>query len=99
MNNGVGGGKQAADKLAAELKVYLETLKLNLENTDIVVRIYADFANLAKACVKDGKIENGANLSRFANGFTQRQALFDFVDVGAGKVDHKIRGTSRILFF
>lgn len=94
MINGVGGGRQVADKLAAELKVYLETLTLNLENTDIIVRVYADFAKLAQSCVKDGKIENGANLSRFANGFTQRQALFDFVDVGAGKPGHKIRGTS-----
>ena len=33
-------------------------------------------------------------MSHFAHGFTQRQGLFDFVDVGDGKegADHKIRG-------
>lgn len=98
LNNGIEGGKQAADKLFTELRGYLKPLGIDLDTTDIVVRAYANFIGLAQASVKNGIMKNGASLNLFANGFTQRQALFDFVDVGAGKerVDHKIRGESRI---
>lgn len=96
MNNGIEGGKQAADKLNTELKSYLKTLNIDVETTDILVRAYANFTGLAQAYIKNGHMRNGASLNLFANGFTQRQAFFDFVDVGAGKerADHKIRGES-----
>ena len=61
---------------------------------DVVVRAYANLKDLAQAYVRLGKMRHAANLSLFAVGFTKRQALFDFVDVGVGKerADNKIRG-------
>ena len=59
-----------------------------------MVRAYANLKGLAQACIQSGKTKHVADLSLFAVGFTKRQALFDFVDVGAGKerADNKIRG-------
>lgn len=44
----------------------------------------------------NGLMKATADLSLFANGFTGRQPLFDFVDVGLGKerADHKVKGMS-----
>lgn len=70
-------------------------LRVDFESLDIVVRAYANIKSLQSACVRNGKMKSGASLSLFAQGFTQRRALFDFVDAGAGKeeADNKIRGT------
>lgn len=40
-------------------------------------------------------MKESSSMSLFAHGFNQRQALFDFVDVGPGKegADNKVRGT------
>ena len=66
-----------------------------MDSIEIVVRAYADVKGLHGACVRNGKMKNGASLSLFVHGFNQRQGLFDFVDVGPGKesADNKIRGT------
>jgi hypothetical protein len=89
-----GGGKDAADELHARIKDYLKGLHFDAENTKIVVRAYADFKNLQVACIKKGRMMTGSSLNVFAHGFNQRLALFDFVDIGAGKeaADNKIRG-------
>ena len=78
----------------SKVKDYLGTVGIDATNSDIMVRAYADIKNLQTACVKNGKIKNGAQVRLFAHGFSQRQALFDFIDVGAGKeaADNKIRG-------
>lgn len=52
---------------------------------DIMVRAYANLVGLAQACSQSGKLKHAADLGLFAVGFTKRQALFDFVEVGAGK--------------
>ena len=61
---------------------------------DVMVRAYANLKGLAQACVQSRKMRHSADLNLFAVGFTKRQALFDIVDVGAGKerADNKIRG-------
>ena len=67
---------------------------MDMDETDILVRAYADIKSLHAACIRNGKMKSGANLTHFAFGFSQRQGLFDFVDVGPWKegADHKIRG-------
>lgn len=94
MNEGEKGGKDAADEMLAKVKDHLKSIKIYSEDMDIMVRAYANLKGLAQACVQSGKVKHVADLGLFAVGFTKRQALFDFVDVGAGKerADNKIRG-------
>lgn len=89
------GGRDAADELHSRVKNYVKKLKLDAENIDIAVRAYTDLKSLRSACVKNGKMKESSSMSLFAHGFNQRQALFDFVDVGPGKerADNKVRGT------
>ena len=79
----------------ARVKDHLKAIKIYSEDMDIMVRAYANLKGLAQACAQSGKVKHVADLALFAVGFTKRQALFDFVDVGAGKerADNKIRGT------
>lgn len=99
MNNELEGGRLAASVLLATIKEYLRTQHVDLNNTDIVLRAYANLVGLAQAYITKEHMNKGINLRLFMNGFTQKQALFDFVDVGSGKgiADHKIR--RRISFF
>ena len=94
MNEGEKGGKDAADELLARIKDYLKTIKTDSDDMDVMVRAYANLKDLTHACVRSGKVKHTADFGLFAIGFTKRQALFDFVDVGAGKerADNKIRG-------
>ena len=96
LNHGEEGGKEAADEIHARVKDYMLQLQIDQGNTSIVVRAYANMRALGEACVRNGKMRLGASFQSFAQGFTRRQALFDFVDVGAGKeeADNKIRGTA-----
>ncbi|KAL8626934.1 hypothetical protein Q9189_007377 [Teloschistes chrysophthalmus] len=99
LNKGEDGGKWAADALLGEVKTYLKQLGLPAgSNTDVVVRAYANLRGLGRACAKYGWIEGTTTtmttgLQQFASGFTGRQPLFDFVDVGDGKekADQKIK--------
>ncbi|KAI4272091.1 MAG: hypothetical protein LQ337_005551 [Flavoplaca oasis] len=88
------GGQKAADELLHRIKAHLESLDMDISYTDIVVRAYASFGGLARACVIKAGMKETASFGRFANGFNGRGALFDFVDVGCGKerADHKIKG-------
>ncbi|KAI4247084.1 MAG: hypothetical protein L6R42_009737, partial [Xanthoria sp. 1 TBL-2021] len=94
LNKNEAGGKLAADELLTRVKQYINNLNLDVENTDVVVRAYANVRGLGKACVKNNLMKSTADLGLVANGFTGRHPLFDFVDVGLGKerADHKIRG-------
>ena len=76
----------------------MQILAFDVDNTDILVRAYANIKGLGKALHRGGKMRENANLASFAHGFTQRQGLFDFVDVGSGKegADEKIRGKSSL---
>ncbi|KAI4186106.1 MAG: hypothetical protein L6R41_003678 [Letrouitia leprolyta] len=93
LNKSEEGGRNAADELLARVKRYLKGLGLDMNNTDVVIRAYANLRGLGKACIKNGLMRATADLSLFANGFTGRQPLFDFVDVGLGKerADHKVK--------
>ncbi|KAL8761918.1 MAG: hypothetical protein Q9194_007633 [Teloschistes cf. exilis] len=100
LNKGEDGGKYAADALLGEVKTYLKQLGLPAagSNTDVVVRAYANLRGLGRACLKYGWMDATTatmttGLQQFANGFTGRQPLFDFVDVGDGKekADQKIK--------
>lgn len=61
---------------------------------DFHVRAFANVDGLARALVRDGRLQDVNQLRAFAAGFSNRQPFFDFVDVGAGKerADHKIHG-------
>lgn len=74
----------------------MQLLGFDVDNTDIVVRAYANTKGLGRALRRDSKMRGNSDLASFARGFTQRQGLFDFVDVGSGKeeADEKIRGKS-----
>ncbi|KAL8991424.1 MAG: hypothetical protein Q9169_007871 [Polycauliona sp. 2 TL-2023] len=93
LNGNEEGGKLAADELLSQINLYISKLDFDVENTDVVVRAYANVRGLGKACVKNSWMKPTADLGLFANGFTGRHPLFDFVDVGLGKerADHKIR--------
>ncbi|KAL8882764.1 MAG: hypothetical protein Q9192_007525 [Flavoplaca navasiana] len=91
------GGRLVADELLAQVNHYIKGLNLDVENTDVVVRAYANLRGLGKACAKNNSMKSTADLGLVANGFTSRYPLFDFVDVGLGKerADHKIRESFR----
>jgi len=94
LNKGEDGGKEAADELNDRVLAYLRSLNIDVNGARVMIRAYADVKNLRHACVKNKKMDSSASLSRFVIGFNQRQALFDFVDVGGWKegADNKIRG-------
>lgn len=94
LNRDAEGGREAADELVRNIKRYIDSLQINVETTDIMTRAYANMSGLQTACVQNKKMKLGASMKLFAQGFTQRRALFDFVDVGPGKeqADNKIRG-------
>lgn len=94
LNDGLEGGKHAANELYAGIVGYLKSINVNADSLDIVVRAYASFSGLQVACMKKALLKSDGHISKFAHGFTQRRGLFDFVDVGPGKerADFKIKG-------
>lgn len=58
------------------------------------MKAFANIGGLSGALERSGKLRDKNLLRAFAAGFSGRQALFDFVDIGAGKerADHKVRG-------
>lgn len=59
-------------------------------------RVYANVRGLGDVLVRTGSIPDITVLEEFVRGFTRGKALFDFIDVGAGKdrADDKIIGKS-----
>ncbi|KAL8977546.1 MAG: hypothetical protein Q9205_006670 [Flavoplaca limonia] len=96
LNKNEEGGQEAADELLHQIKTHLESLDMDTSTTDIVVRAYASFGSLARACLAKAGMQSNASFARFANGFNGRRALFDFVEVGFRKerADHKIPMTA-----
>ncbi|KAK7937791.1 uncharacterized protein PG986_014659 [Apiospora aurea] len=93
------GGVEAADALLAAVQSYAkETLGFSAE-TNIVVKAFANMNGLREALQRRGTPCDMGQLRAFTSGFNNRQALFDFVDVGSGKerADSKIR--ENISFF
>lgn len=91
------GGFKAAQDLKAALRKYLITVSANFVAMPIMLRAYASLDGLSTALKRAGMIAEAGNLPLFARGFSQADALFDFVFVGSGKesADHKIKGTIR----
>ena len=85
------GGKKAANTLRNAVLEHCCDLS---EDTEVIAKVCANFAGLAKAMKRDGCLENPDDLRDFTLGFTQGKASFDFVDVGYGKerADSKIKG-------
>ncbi|KAK7909141.1 hypothetical protein PG985_015019 [Apiospora marii] len=99
LKKGEKGGVESADALLAAVQSYVkETLRLSAE-ADIVVRAFANLTGLREALQRRGTPCDLSQLRAFVSGFNNRQALFDFVDVGCGKerADSKIR--ENISFF
>ena len=95
LNRDAAGGGEAAEELLKNVKGYMSSeLLIDADSTEVVVRAYANLKGLQSACVQNAWMKVGSSLKCFGQGFTQRRALFDFVDVGAGKerADHKIKG-------
>ncbi len=94
LNSGLEGGKHAADEVHASVIDYLKSINVDTEDLHVVVRAFASFGGLQTACVKKGLLKPEINVSAFAQGFTKRRGLFDFIDVGPGKeeADSKIKG-------
>jgi hypothetical protein len=61
---------------------------------EVIAKVYANLAGLAKAMRRDGSLDNEMDFKDFSLGFSQGKATFDFVDVGHGKerADNKIKG-------
>lgn len=60
----------------------------------VMVKIVANLATLAKALKADGSIQNESDLRDFFVGFSQCLSSFDFVDIGTGasNLSSKIKG-------
>jgi hypothetical protein len=97
LKRGERGGEQAADELMAKVRECLSSFIAGAQSIPVMVKCYAYLIGLTKAYVKRGIGMTSMELNQFMVGFTRRYALFDFVDVGAGKeeADSKIRGKFR----
>ncbi|KAM0553843.1 hypothetical protein ACHAPJ_007189 [Fusarium lateritium] len=95
ISQGLEGGKRAANALRAAIADLCS--KERTGSFEIVCRVVANVAGLAKAMCRDGSIEDPSVVREFALGFTRAKASFDFIDVGYGKerADSKIRETTR----
>ncbi|MCJ1470755.1 hypothetical protein MMC07_009402 [Pseudocyphellaria aurata] len=85
MWNGASGGAAAADKLYLAVQTHFEHLDAGrARQWKIVVRVYLDVYGLFQRLRVAGYSHDLERLYQFARGFTQRQSLFDLVDVGHG---------------
>ncbi|VUC26772.1 unnamed protein product [Clonostachys rosea] len=99
LRRGENGGEDAADALQEALAHYVRELGGIPDNAGIMVKAFANLGGLGRALVRDRVLQDAGQLREFASGFSNRKALFDFIDVGSGKerADHKIR--ENIKFF
>lgn len=97
LHEGAVGGAKAAQQLHDELQDYLRKFD-GSKGWKLMVRIYVNLEGLKQTYVSRGLYAEEVTLREFANGFTQNQPLFDFVDVGYGKerADHKIKGVCHV---
>lgn len=91
------GGQDAADELLMAVKHYLkkESSVPGLGGVEVLVRAFANVSGLGAALQRNGRLGDAQQLRAFTAGFSNRNAFFDFVDIGPGKerADLKIRGT------
>ena len=86
-------GKAAADEIFAKVQEHMGSLRVAPDTSEIVVRVFTNLKDLRLACFRHGHMNADANINAFAQGFSRRRPLFDFVDVGSGKEEavHKIQ--------
>ncbi|KAK8064292.1 hypothetical protein PG996_008944 [Apiospora saccharicola] len=94
LTGGEKGGAEAADALFSAVQGYAQNKIRESPEVDVVVRAFANVTGLREALHRRRVTCDIDQLRAFASGFNNRQALFDFVDVGSGKerADSKIRG-------
>ncbi|KAH7381300.1 hypothetical protein DE146DRAFT_637050 [Phaeosphaeria sp. MPI-PUGE-AT-0046c] len=87
------GGEEAADGLLAVLQQFVRNLPVELNGANIMVKAFANLNGLSFALQRDKRVRDKDKLRAFAAGFSSRQKLFDFVDVGSGKerADFKVQ--------
>jgi hypothetical protein len=88
------GGKDAANKLAADMDEYISQNLPNVISPKTVVHIYANLKGLGNMYHQAGIIDKPSAMDDFVRGFNESSLLFDFIDVGQGKntADDKITG-------
>ena len=69
-------------------------LCLDVDKTDIIIRVYANFQGLVQVLRGDGTVQRESDVMSFAQGFMRDYGLFDFIDIETKKEDaiQKIRG-------
>ncbi|MCJ1247659.1 hypothetical protein MMC30_004874 [Trapelia coarctata] len=101
LSSGTKGGVKAAHLLLQSMKGYLQGLNdgtcseyTGADQWPVVVRGYANFADLVGNLKRNGVQEPWRALSDFSTGFARDQPLFDFFDAGIEKesVNNKILG-------
>ncbi|KAF2873614.1 hypothetical protein BDV95DRAFT_348737 [Massariosphaeria phaeospora] len=99
LRSGQKGGQDAASRL---YNAVVNCIQLDYSSipTDaqVVCRIYANVRGLADVLVRAGVIEEATSFEEFTRGLTTGKALFDFIDVGAGKdrADKKLIETFKL---
>ncbi|KAK1765606.1 hypothetical protein QBC33DRAFT_454409 [Phialemonium atrogriseum] len=96
------GGEEAAQRLLSDIKRHVKDIYpgSNVEDWSVIVQVVLNQTGLSKTLFERGIVKNpNVELPAFARAFGRTQALFSFVDVGAGKerADHKIREMMRVM--
>ncbi|KAH8846033.1 hypothetical protein MCOR27_000466 [Pyricularia oryzae] len=81
LRQGIEGGRRAATTFRM---LILEQCGDHANEIQVMVKIVANLATLAKALKADGSIQNESDLRDFFVGFSQCLSSFDFVDIGTG---------------
>lgn len=89
VQNGEAGGREAAGLLWNAVMYHFQKDSGLPSDIKIVTRIYANIKGLGDACKKSGILSTPSTIEDFARGFTGSKQLFDFVDVGVGKSNHR----------
>lgn len=86
VQNGEAGGREAAGLLWNAVMDHFQIDTGLPSDVKIVTRIYANLKGLGDICKRSGMISTPSIIEDFARGFTGSKQLFDFVDVGVGKL-------------
>ena len=86
VQNGEAGGREAAGLLWNAVMLYSQSDEELPSEFKIVTRVYANLKGLGDICTRSGITSTPSMIEDFARGFTGSKQLFDFVDVGVGKL-------------